>query len=298
MANLILDYYQNQKENITSKQEEIFALVKKHDNKLISDYLEKSNDYEVLYHLASQRGNIFVPCLISKNDQCLEIGSECGALSASILRYTENLDSIEVSKYQSEINLERNKEHDSFNIYVGDFEHISPKLNKKYDKIFIIGSLAKASLYCPHSDNPYVDLLNGAKKLLKDNGELFIAIENKYGMKYFNGAKEDHTGHIFESIEGYNTNEYRTFSSIQLRKMLSEVGFKNIYFYYPLPDYKFSNVIYSEDYLPKLDGIANVGHSLDRDRAVIFNEDKALCEAADSDMFEIFANSFLIKVGK
>ena len=296
MAKLILDYCENNDKR-TPKEEMICELVKKHNKDEIQKALQDSNDWELLYHLAAQRGNILAPCLINKNDVVLEIGSECGALSSSILKYTENLDCIEVSKAQSEINYERNKEYNSLSIFVGNIKHISPQLGKKYDKIFLVGSLAQASKYCPNSKNPYHELLLEAKKLLKENGQLFVAIENKYGMKYFNGAKEDYTGNAFESIEGYQTNAVKTFSNVQLRKMLNEAGYKNVYFYYPLPDYKFPNVIYSEDYLPQIDGVTNVGHSLDRDRAVLFNEDKALGEAADSDMFEVFANSFLVKAG-
>ena len=149
----------------------------------------------------------------------------------------------------------------------------------------------------PNSKAPSMDMLALAKSLLKPNGLLFIAIENKYGMKYFNGAREDDTGRVFESIEGYKVGENKTFSSVQLRKMLSEAGFESVYFYYPLPDYKFANIIYSEDYLPAVDGITNIGHSMNYDRTIIFDEDKALSEAAQSGVFEIFANSFLIKAG-
>ena len=296
MAKLILDYCDNNNP-ISIKEKEILELVKKHDKEAIQDALKDSKDWELLYHLAIQRGNIIAPCGISKNDSCLEIGSECGAVSSAILKYSDNLDCVEISKSQSEINYEHNKEHASLNVFVGNIKHISPQLHKKYDKIFLIGVLAKASKYCPNSDDPYQELLLEVKNLLKKDGQVFIAIENKYGMKYFNGAKEDYTGNAFESIEGYRTNDVRTFSSVQLRNMLKDAGYKNIYFYYPLPDYKFPNVIYSEDYLPRLDGVTNVGHSLDRDRAVFFNEDKALGEAADAGVFEVFANSFLIKAG-
>ena len=78
--------------------------------------------------------------------------------------------------------------------------------------------------------------------------------------------------------------------------MLNEVGFKDYYFYYPIPDYKMPLEIYSEDYLPTVGQISNLGHSFDRDRYVLFNETKAMNEAIKSNEFEEFANSFLIKV--
>ena len=44
-----------------------------------------------------------------------------------------------------------------------------------------------------------------------------IAIENKFGIKYWAGATEDHTGRIFDGIQGYGGVErVRTFSRYAL----------------------------------------------------------------------------------
>ena len=46
-----------------------------------------------------------------------------------------------------------------------------------------------------------------------------MAIENKLGLKYFAGCKEDHVGRMFEGIEGYkNTSGVETFSKRELEK--------------------------------------------------------------------------------
>ncbi len=298
MAKIIYDYYNGIDLYSDGEIEnKIYDIVKKHDAKYIEEMIEKSNDWAILYHLSKNRQNILIPCDIKKEDYCLEIGSGCGAITEGILKYSENVDAIELSKKRSLINYERNICHDNLNIYVGNFVDIEKNLEKKYDKIFLIGVLEYSSLYIKNSDNPFLDLLKIVKNHLKEDGNLYIAIENKYGMKYFSGAREDHTGNFFESIEGYDNNTAKTFSNISLRKLLKKANYKNIYFYYPLPDYKFPNEIYSEDYLPKNNSLINLGHSLDRNRSIIFNETKALNEAAKSDHFETFANSFLIKAG-
>ena len=298
MANIILDYYKGiDLYSDGDIEDTILNLVKSHDDNLIQKSIEESNDFAILYHLSKARGNIISVCDIKKSDVCLEIGAGCGAISEAILTKTEHLDAIELSKRRSEINAERNKNHKDFNIIVGNFTDIDINLDKKYDKIFLIGVLEYSSLYV-NSNNPFTDLLFRVRNLLKEDGSIFIAIENKYGMKYFNGAREDHTGNFFESITGYYNKTAKTFSNLELRDMFKTVGLNNVYFYYPLPDYKFPNVIYSEDYLPDSSSIYNIGHSLDRDRAVLFNEDLALYEAKCAKHFETFTNSFLIKVGK
>ena len=53
------------------------------------------------------------------------------------------------------------------------------------------------------SDQPYSEFLKLLRSFLKDGGRLLLAIENKMGLKYFAGAKEDHTGVLFDGMNGY-----------------------------------------------------------------------------------------------
>ena len=283
MSNLILDYntLPDSKDDIL---DDVYESVKQ------NNYLEQikiDNRYLYQYYLNPNRENILNVCDINNNDYCLEIGAECGAISSGILKKCNHLDSVEISKIKSEINHLKNN-NDDFNIYVGDLERIN--LNKKYDKIFLIGSLELAKLYFPNSDNPYVSMIKKIKSLLNANGILYLAINNKYGMKYFSGASDDLEGTYFNNIEG----KKYSFSYNELKKLLNENGFKKLYFYYPLPDYKFSEEIYSEDFIP--DHYLNIlGHSYDKDRYKLFDEAKAMKEACEKGDFGLFSNSFLVE---
>ncbi len=82
-------------------------------------------------------------------------------------------------------------------------------------------------------------MLKKVRGSLKDGGKAIIAIENKMGMKYFSGAAEDHTGVAFDGINNYiNTSGAVTFSKPELTNLLTECGFENLHFYYPMPDYQ------------------------------------------------------------
>ena len=134
------------------------------------------------------------------------------------------------------------------------------------------------------------------KGYLKPNGKLFIAIENKFGLKYWAGAKEDHTGRNFDSIENYpNDKSIQTFGKCELEELIKSVGFKNLDFYYPMPDYKLPTVIYSDDYLPDEATIFNdISPNFDQERYVLFNERLAYNNIIKNKMFDFFANSFLV----
>lgn len=293
MANLIYDYYFNKNELENSDFEN--KILKALKNPLDLDSLLKNDkDYELQFHFNPQRHNILNVCDIKKEDKCLEIGASYGAISEAILKYTEHLDSIEESKNKSIINEIRNNKHEDFNIYVGKLTDI--KLEKRYDKIFIIGSLENAKLYFPNSLNPYLDLLLKIKSYLNEKGKIFIALNNKYGFKYFSGSKDDNSNTYFKNIEG--NNETKLFSYNEIKELLNKASLTKQYFYYPLPDFKFPVEIYSEDYLPKNIKINYLGHSYDTERYVFFDESKALLEASKNDDFKTFTNSFLIEVSE
>ena len=294
MAKIIIDYCNNVDPYNGEVEKQLFDIIKSHNEEEKDNLLKTSNNYSFLYHLKMERGHIIGIADIKKEDQCLEIGSECGAISEAILRKSDHLDCIDISNKRSEINLERNRDKKGLNIYVGRLQDVAPKLKKKYDKIFIIGILEYASSHI-NAENPYLEMLKTAKKLLNKDGKIYIAIDNKYGLRYFAGAKDDRTGKAFESIEGYGEN-IRTFSAKTIQNLLKEAGFADFFFYFPFPDFRFPNVIYSERMLPNEESFRDLGHSLNEDRAVLFNEDNAFREASKEGLIEMFTNSFLIEV--
>jgi hypothetical protein len=138
-------------------------------------------------------------------------------------------------------------------------------------------------------------MLRRVKQFLKPGGKLIVAIENKYGLKYWAGAREDHTGRNFDGIEGYHDVEkVRTFSRNMLEKLLKEAGFGNNQFYYPLPDYKLPLEVYSGDYLPGKGALREMSPSYDQNRMAYFNEVAAFDSICEDGLFEQFANSFLV----
>ena len=166
--------------------------------------------------------------------------------------------------------------------------------DERFDYVTLIGVL-EYSIYYIDSPDPFHDMLVKARNYLKPGGKLIIAIENKYGIKYWNGAREDHTGGLFDGIEGYDgIDSVRTFSRQGLEQLIKESGFTNTEFYYPIPDYKMPLEVYSEDRLPKKGDIKNTSPAYDRGRYELFNEVNAINSLCEEGKFAEFANSFLI----
>jgi len=148
------------------------------------------------------------------------------------------------------------------------------------------------------STNPYKDFLKQIKQYLKHDGVLIIAIENKFGLKYWAGAREDHSGRFFDGIENYlTTHGMKTFGKNELKKLLGSAGFNEAGFYYSMPDYKIPTSIYSDEIPPLLGQINGFSPNYDTDRYQLFNEQIAYDNIILNDQFDFFANSFLVFCG-
>ena len=258
--------------------------------------IEQDTRWPVLYQLSRQRENIIAPMDLTKDKDVLEIGAGMGAVTGAIARRSKSVDCIELSERRSLANAYRNREYDNIQIYVGNFQDIV--LEKKYDVITLVGVFEYAQHYIT-SENPYTDFLLRIGKMLKKNGKLYIAIENKLGLKYFAGCVEDHLGRPFAGIEGYKKEDgVCTFSKSQLESMLHKTGYDDLYFYYPYPDYKLPVEIYSDDCLPGKDSQFPIIANYDMERLYLFDEKKVYDSLSGCEELKMLANSFLVEAVK
>ncbi len=271
-------------------EDELLEAVLTHDD--IEEYLMTSDNWAHLYHLSPIREHILDWYEFDKNATVLEIGSGCGAITGLLCEKTRQVTCIDLSKKRSVINACKNAKYDNFQIVVGNFQDI--ELKEKFDYVTLIGVFEYSICYMG-GDKPFEAMLEKVKKYLKPGGKLIIAIENKYGLKYFSGAREDHTGRFFDGLENYAaTDRVRTFSRATLVNMLEKSGFESNEFYYPFPDYKLPDCIFSDSYLPTKGQLRYPTVSYDRDRYELFNERQVYDSLCEDGMFKEMANSFLI----
>lgn len=274
----------------------------------IDDEIEFKEIYEqpgaVFHNFSKSRENLINWYPFKSNARVLEIGAGMGALTGCLCERCEYVTSIEESPRRAEIIKKRHSKYTnlevvSHDIYTYEFE-------QKYDYILLIGVLEYVGINNKEGD-PYKKLLGKISELLTDEGVLLLAIENKYGLKYWCGAAEDHTGVPFESINDYKmdnaTGRYgkagvRTFSKQELTNMCDEVGLRNYRFYYPMPDYKFPSSIFTDKHLPKQDDIRSIKFYYPSESELVANEKDVYQDIIDNQTFPFFSNSFLIELSK
>ena len=275
-------------------EDELLEIVKK--TKDFSEVLASDDRWPILYHLSPIRQNIINWYPFKKNASCLEIGGGCGAITGALCDSLAEVKVVELSKRRATINYERHKTYDNLEIFVANLNDI--EFDKKFDYITLNGVLEYAGSFTK-TDEPYRDFLKQIKKYLKSDGKLIIAIENRYGLKYFSGAKEDHTSKEFDGITGYlGNNTVRTFGKKEMETMLLQSGYPQQEFYYPHPDYKMPMEIYSEGWLPSTNALLSSAPNFDYEKYELFNETEAFKGIIENGQYEFFANSFLIICGE
>ena len=269
----------------SQKTQDIIKLLKK-----------KNLPWPIKYHISPQRHTLLNWYQFEKDSSLLEIGAECGAVTGVFINKLTTVACNELSPSRAKVIHNRFQDSKNLTIFVGDINLL--KNIEKYDYVTLIGVLEYSGKYSSNLQ-PYLELLKSAKNLLKDGGHLLLAIENKLGLKYFAGAPEDHTGEVFDSLEGYPQNkDIRTFSKLELTALLNSCGFNKTEFYYPFPDYKMPHIVFSEAGIQELHNHSksNVLNTLDHstDLDLFFNEIPLGNSLHDEGIISHFSNSFLI----
>ena len=259
--------------------------------------IEERKSWPILYHLSPQRENIVEWLPITKDMKVLEVGSGCGAITGALARKAGEVTCIDLSRKRSRINAYRHMDAGNVTIHVGNFQDVEPDLPCDYDYICLIGVFEYGKAYI-QSETPYEDFLNIIKKHVKRQGHIAIAIENKFGLKYWAGCKEDHLGTWFSGLENYpDGGVVRTFTADGLREIAGKCGYKNAQMYYPYPDYKFMTSLYSDDRLPEVGELSTNLRNFDRDRLQLFDEKKVFDTIIREKQFPLFSNSYMMLLG-
>lgn len=262
------------------------------------DYVQAIADnfcWSVYYHLTHTRKNILNWYPFAHGASVLEIGCGMGAITGMLCDRCRDVVAVELSYRRAVGTLLRCREKENLEVIVGNLNDIT--FEKKFDYITLIGVLEYQGSYTD-TDNPYLDFIKKVKTLLKPAGKLLIAIENQYGLKYWCGAKEDHTGLPFEGMNQYtvSSKKVKTFSRRALQELIVQGGFLETFFYYPMPDYKLPAAVYSEAYLPQDENMMNMQYYYVPDNTTLVAQEKDIYrDIIANGVFDFFANSFLVE---
>ena len=238
-----------------------------------ADILERDTRTEVALALSPIRKNILCWYPIPKNATILEIDANLGEVTGLLCEKGKKVIAIEenISKASA-----ISKRYENKNNLEVKTENIKPSEEEKFDYVVI---------YQPEK----IEL---AKNLVKPNGTILLATNNRFGIAYFAGAS--FKGKIYDTILAEQGPLY---GKKEIEKLLQEQGLNQYQFYYPLPNYKMPNVIFSEQYMPNENTTKMMYNIMyEKGSVVVFDELKALKQLTKNGLFDFFANSYLVEI--
>jgi ubiquinone/menaquinone biosynthesis C-methylase UbiE len=155
-----------------------------------------------------------------------------------------------------------------------------------------------------------VRALENCRRVLKKDGRLFVAVENRFGFKYLLGEHEDHVMVPFAGVlprglasllvnwRRKRKSGYRnyTYSVEGFRRLFRRAGFSTVEPYYPIPDYKTVSILLPLGDRRLVDYYLSTLFFVPRGkRRSIYHLEKA---AAALGVLDLFCASYLFAVGK
>ncbi len=247
--------------------------------------------FTALYHLSHLRGNLTEWLPVKKTDTVLEFGADSGQLTGGLAKKAENVICLEESVSRCRLLAKRWQTVDNISVFGGSMWTTLETL-PEFDWIVAPGVLTEAHQYFT-GEHPEQQALNILKQHLKPDGHLVLAADNRFGLKYWAGAKEPHTGQYFDSLEGRGT----SFTKKELETILAGSGFAEYEFYYPYPERWFPMSLYSDQWLPKKGELNQNLRNFEGERMVLFDEEQVFDQLIADGRFPEFSNTYLLIVG-
>ena len=236
--------------------------------------LKEHPNLEYLYALADLRENLLEWYPFAEGAKILQVGSDYGALTGMYRRGAERVIVLDESEEQLRVNQKRYGEFGNVRYvqedvvtYADSFENNGKK--EFFDYVLFVGSLDRT---CAETQ------LGAAKRLLKPDGTLIVAVSNRYGVKYWAGAEPDPQGFALDEVQAL------------VAKCQPGVA----KWYYPMPDYKLPTSIYSEDYMPQKGDLSKILPAYDNARLFALDSGRQYDMICEDGRFPQYANAYLL----
>lgn len=258
--------------------------------------LKDEHDWSVLYHLSSMRQSL-LNWYDFRNDGCvLELNGEYGALTGVLCDHCKEVITLVPNRQVAEILQKRYEKRENLIIYVGGLEDFDFPYRFSYivDICGIeqigVGELGKRK---------YIEYLNRLAGYLTDDGKILLTVDNRYGVRYFCGAREKYSGLPFFSInQNFEEQRGHLFHKRELEQILSISTLNKYKFYYPLPDYIFPQLIFTDQSCSSMLVSERLNpYNVEQDTLVAY-ERVLYKDIIDNGVLSFFSNSFLVECGK
>lgn len=226
--------------------------------KVLSDKFKNKNDWLFQIITSNSRSKFLKDRMPSPNDLILDIGAGWGQFSIPLAKSNKVCSLEPTPERLNIIKSIAQQEKVTDNMYFIGTDYLDIEFQTKFDLILCIGVLEWIGSFREEQTPGKIQsvFLKKSRSELSDKGKLVIGIENRLGLKYIMGARDDHHG--FQDVMIYGEEFAERFfgedfvdarrcivhSLPEYKAMLRSAGFQNIKFYVAIPDYKLVEEIF------------------------------------------------------
>ena len=169
------------------------------------------------------------------------------------------------------------------------------KLDIKFDYII-----------CIHVIEKILDIaawIKSIRVLTAPNAVFLLGMNNRFGIRYFCGDRDEYTNRNFDCIEGYRSAyrksdeliNGRMYSKAEIKQMLELSGVRQCKFYSILSDLNNPILLYAEGYKPKEDITTRLYPVYNSPDTIFLEEELLYKTLVDNGIFHEMANAYLVE---
>ena len=283
-----LDFYKEGQENLLPEEQDIIEYIKNNKKENYNEVIHKDKRNKVILALSNIRENILNWYPIKNDATILEIGANLGELTGILCEKANKVIAIESSLNKAKAIKKRYNKEDNLEVIVGTIEDIN--IQDKFDYITLFGTFENLSKIYKGSE---YELLNLLKDYLKEDGKILLAIDNRTGLQNFSRTDEN-------EVNIGNLKDKKTYSLNKIEKIIKKANLEINKIYYPMPDYRLTNVIYTDEKPLSRNNVSRNIIYNSENTIKFYQENEAYINVLEenSSNFKTFANSFFIEITK
>ena len=248
----------------------------------------KDADWDTFYELSSMRESLLNWYSFKENSTILLLSDGYGALAGLLAGNSEHLMVLEAEQNRAETIRYRYRKRCNIAVITGGMEQLPD--HQRYDYIVVEKAAA--------TQEELRTLLADLCPFLNKKGRIFISCENNLGIKYLCGVPDPIDQRPFGGLN--DRDKDRLTRKDILRELDACKEIRGYCLYYPAPDWRLPQAIYSDRYLPRRSTRDRVipYYTASERKNLVCIEDRISDEVISNGLFAALANSILIECGK
>lgn len=246
-------------------------------------------DWDVFYQLSPMREGLLNWYPFEQGCHILELSSGYGGITGVLCRNAAQVTVLEQSQYRASCISKRFADRDNLTVRVGNLEDLAP--DQQYDYI-----VAERTV---DTKEQLDALLDEFSPFLADAGRLLFVCSNRFGMKYWCGVPDPINHRPFGGL-GKNAGEKGFSRQRLLEDMERNPNIDGFQLYYPFPDERLPQAVYTDEYLPTASIRDRVipYYTDQEQQGLAFLENDISDELISNQVLPFFANAFLVECAK